>query len=256
MRTTLCSTSRGARLLTGKPKGERRGGSRRDVASRAFGGEAKGADKGLGLLEWAGDFIPQPVVVKTSKFAWNQLWVTMTKELAPQDDEGTYVRPADPFTMRLEDVDRLAGSDLFLYTGNACPWCHRVELASKLLGLPSLTLVQLDDDAEKASRGGWIVKRGRDPVFGAKDLREVYTRHTPGFVGRCTAPLLLDGTTKRPVSNNSVNIMKVLNALAARAAGAEGSIDLFPPSLDKEVEEMNEYLFGNVNNAVYQAGFS
>lgn len=61
-----------------------------------------------------------------------------------------------------------------LYVGNACPWCHRVLLALAILGLDRyITFTWLLDDAERASRGGWIFdpSTGSDPVFGAKDLR-------------------------------------------------------------------------------------
>ena len=61
-----------------------------------------------------------------------------------------------------------------LYVGNACPWCHRVLLALAILGLDRyITFTWLLDDAERASRGGWIFdpSTGTDPVFGAKDLK-------------------------------------------------------------------------------------
>ena len=61
-----------------------------------------------------------------------------------------------------------------LYVGNACPWCHRVLLALAILGLnPFITFTWLLDDAERASRGGWVfdAATGVDPVFGAADLR-------------------------------------------------------------------------------------
>jgi hypothetical protein len=61
-----------------------------------------------------------------------------------------------------------------LYVGNACPWCHRVQLAIAFLGLDTfISITNLLDDAERASRGGWVfdVSTGLDPVFGARDLR-------------------------------------------------------------------------------------
>ena len=92
----------------------------------------------------------------------------------------------------------------------------------------------------------------------ASDLREVYERSSPGgYVGRCTAPVLVDGNAKRILSNNSTNILRCLNHLAAGASREDwGAVNLWPAQLEDEIEEMNGYLYSNLNNAVYQAGFS
>ena len=58
-----------------------------------------------------------------------------------------------------------------VYLGNACPWCHRVMLALVLRGLlPHVGVTHAVDDAERASRGGWVFDTP-EPVFGARDLR-------------------------------------------------------------------------------------
>lgn len=58
-----------------------------------------------------------------------------------------------------------------VYLGNACPWCHRVMLALVLRGLlPHIGVTHAVDDAERASRGGWVFDTP-EPVFGARDLR-------------------------------------------------------------------------------------
>lgn len=38
-------------------------------------------------------------------------------------------------------------------------------------------------------------------MWGAKDLWEVYDNVSPGWTGRCTAPLLVDRKEKRIISN-------------------------------------------------------
>jgi putative glutathione S-transferase len=48
-------------------------------------------------------------------------------------------------------------------------------------------------------------------VVGAKDLREVYDALTGGYRGRCTAPLLVDKKQKKLVSNESADLMRMLN---------------------------------------------
>ena len=102
--------------------------------------------------------------------------------------------------------------------GNPCPWCHRVSLTLALAGLQNdVSSTRLVDDPTVARRGGWTFGRSRersDPVFAADDLYGVYEAASPGFRGRCTAPLLVDKVTKRIVSNESRDIIKMLNALA------------------------------------------
>ncbi len=230
------------------------------VACRA-GGSDRSPSKGFGMLEWFGGGGPvsQGSVVKSAKFVYNQLWRAMTQELAPQDSGGSYARPRDPFVLEgaLEGAGNPARA-FYLYTGNACPWCHRCLLAIALLGVGDrVKVVDLADDAERASRGGWILAEGaRDPLFGARDLREVYDgaagRGGEGFRGRCTAPLLVDGQTKRVVSNNSTNIMRLLNqvALAKGGSSGAGAVDLFPRDQAQEIEAMADRLFSSVNNAV------
>jgi len=220
------------------------------------------------MLEWfggGGSVVSQGNVVKSAKFVYNQLWRAMTQELAPQDSTGSYARPKDPF---VSDSVEGAGDParvFYLYTGNACPWCHRCLLAIALLGIEDrVKVVELADDAEKASRGGWIIREGaRDPLFGARDLRQVYDGAAAapggeGFRGRCTAPLLVDGATKRVVSNNSTNIMRRLNDIAIANGNAAGAaaVDLFPADLAPEIEAAGAKLYTSVNNAVYQCGFS
>ena len=48
-----------------------------------------------------------------------------------------------------------------VYVGNACPWCHRVTLTIALRGLQDrIRVVKMTDDAERASRGGWVFETG------------------------------------------------------------------------------------------------
>ena len=63
------------------------------------------------------------------------------------------------------------GGRYHLYIGNACPWCHRVLLVLILRGLlDKISYTWAVDDAERASRGGWVFD-APEPVFGTKDLR-------------------------------------------------------------------------------------
>lgn len=175
-------------------------------------------------------------------------------ELAPQSKQGSYRRPKYTTNGRIGDATFPAEVGRYhVYVGNACPWCHRVLLTLAVRGLAdSVTVTQLADDPERASRGGWVMAEP-DPVFGAADLRQVYDAVSPGYQGRCTAPLLVDKVASRLVSNESADIIRMLNDLQLPGSS---SVDLTPPHLQQEIEQLNAEVYDKVNNGVYKAGFA
>ncbi len=179
-------------------------------------------------------------------------------ELAPQStQQGKYVRPGYSFVCSdVETFPTIDGSGRYhLLVGNPCPWCHRVVMAARIRNASWIEVVRLVDDAEKASRGGWIFD---EPFLGRyRDLREVYDAFCgdeAGFSGRCTAPLLIDVVEQRIVSNESADIIEHLDAI--HVDGRSSDIWLRPPALLKEIDAFNEEIFDNLNNGVYKCGFS
>jgi len=230
-------------------------GRRLAVAVRAAGNER--ANEGLGLLKWAGAVVPQGAVVKGVKGGWKLAWETMMRELAPQSKDGEYTRPTYSFAGRISSSPGAqfpAESGRYaVYVGNACPWCHRVYLAIALRGLgPHVRIIHAVDDAERASRGGWVFD-APEPVFGANDLRMVYDAAQPGYTGRCTAPCLIDTRSRKIVCNESSDIMRMMNEL--HFPGCTGA-DLLPPSLLPQIDQLNEQVYQQVNNGVYRSGFA
>ncbi|KAJ9506260.1 hypothetical protein QJQ45_014132 [Haematococcus lacustris] len=125
-----------------------------------------------------------------------------------------------------------------------------------------VSITQLADDPTRARRGGWVFDASEpDPVWGAQDLWEVYDSASPGFKGRCTAPLLVDKVTRRIVSNESADIMRMLNTLHLPGCT---SVDLVPEQLRSEIDALNEQtssgitlqMYESINNGVYRSGFS
>lgn len=214
--------------------------------------------RGLRLLEVAGGVVTQGLVVSTARSAWRAAWRAMVTELAPQSAEGAYARPVSAFQGVLGSAafpfDANASVPRYrLYLGNACPWCHRVELALVARGLDkAIPITRLEDDPVRASRGGWVMARGaRDPVFGGTDLRSVYCSADPAYRGRCTAPLLVDTLTKRAVSNDSAGILAALDAVEGGA-----NVRLTPPRLAHTITTLNDDLYARVCNGVYACGFA
>lgn len=81
--------------------------------------------------------------------------------------------------------------------------------------------------------------------------REVYDKCSSGFTGRCTAPLMVDKKTKLPVCNESGLLLDNLYSMAKQLP-ISGGIDLKPPSLATEIDELNTFIYNSVNNAVYR----
>ncbi len=234
-------------------------------------------DKGFNLLEVASKVVPQGKIVKVAKFGWKFIWLRFMTELAPRDKTtGDYKRPTYGFdnAISLDDTAEFPVEQgrYHLYVGNPCPWCHRVRLVVNLLGLESVLdgVTVLIDNPEKASRGGWIFgdDNGSSTMQPQKfqDLRELYDYLSPGYTGRCTAPLLVDWKTQRIVSNESKDIVRMLPLLARAKteekapSSSEPSILLEPDEISTDlqatIDEQNEWIYELVNNGVYRCGFA
>ena len=105
---------------------------------------------------------------------------------------------------------------------------------------------------------GWAFRDGPghtlDPVNGFQFLSEAYIATNPNFQSRVTVPVLWDSETKKIVSNSDDDIMRMFNQ--AFRPFTESSINVYPPNLWKEIDELNTYIYENVNNGVYRAGFA
>ena len=215
---------------------------------------AQQPNSGTGLLSWAGALLPQSALVGGAKAGWNTLWRTFMTELAPQSREGGYVRPPSSVKGDARELQAAlaGGEELLLFVGNACPWCHRTQLALALRpqgAAGRVRVVPCVDDAERASRGGWVLEGAAAQETQALlsvrcgDLREVYDACTPGgYRGRCTAPLLVSASRRRALSNESAQICAALMR-------APGESELSPSALAA-------YIAADVNQGVYASGFA
>jgi len=84
-------------------------------------------------------------------------------------------------------------------------------------------------------------------------LHELYTASDSEFTGRVTVPVLWDSLAKVIVSNDSTQIMRALDAVT----GAEvHDFTLRPAAHAAEVDELNDFIYNGLSNAVYRAGFA
>jgi putative glutathione S-transferase len=143
-----------------------------------------------------------------------------------------------------------------LYVAFACPWAHRTLIVRKLKGLEPLISISavnsyMGDDGWTFEPGPEVVP---DDVNGAKRLYELYLIADARYSGRATIPLLWDKEQRTIVSNESADIVRMLNA-AFDEAGANDN-DYYPEELRTEIDELNALIYPNVNNGVYRAGFA
>lgn len=173
---------------------------------------------------------------------------------------GGFVRQANRFNARI----MADGSSEYpvepgryeLIVSLACPWAHRSVIDRELLGLQdSIGLSVVDPIRDEAGWRFTLSPDGRDPASGAEFLSELYLATDPDYRGRFTVPTLWDAETRRVVSNDYPQISLDLSTQwpAFHAAGAR---ELYPEHLRSEIDEVNQVVYSDVNNGVYQAGFA
>jgi len=155
-----------------------------------------------------------------------------------------------------------------LYFSLACPFASRTTAVVAILGLQDeIELVSVDSEFQRTKpdtpgddHTGWVFpseKKGRfirpDPIFHAKTLRDVYEK-CGRSEGKFSTPVLLDKVSKRIVSTESGDIMRMLSEEFRPLA--KHPIDLYPAELRKSIDEVNGWTSEFINNGVYNAGFA
>jgi putative glutathione S-transferase len=143
-----------------------------------------------------------------------------------------------------------------LYVSLACPWAHRTLIFRMLKGLESAISISVVDWL--MAEQGWTFHEREgvvpDRVNGAEYLWQVYVKAQPGYTGRVTVPVLWDKQRATIVSNESSEIIRMLNSAFDAYAGA--GIDLYRQHLRTRIDTINERVYRAVNNGVYRCGFA
>ena len=143
-----------------------------------------------------------------------------------------------------------------LYVSLACPWAHRTLIFRALKGLE--TAISLSVVHWFMGEHGWTFEEGpgviSDPVAGADRLYEVYIRSNPTYTGRVTVPVLWDKERDVIVSNESSEIIRMMNSAFDRVGASPG--DFYPVELREQIDALNARIYTTVNNGVYKAGFA
>jgi putative glutathione S-transferase len=143
-----------------------------------------------------------------------------------------------------------------LYVSLACPWANRTMIFRSLKGLE--TFISVSVVHWHMAENGWTFEPAEgvipDPVNHADFLHQVYTAAVPDYSGRVTVPLLWDKKTNTIVSNESSEIIRMLNSAFDGIGAIPG--DYYPENLRGEIDEINDRVYSTLNNGVYKAGFA
>jgi len=93
-----------------------------------------------------------------------------------------------------------------------------------------------------------------DTLYGLDFLHQVYTKADPTYSGRVTVPVLWDRKEETIVSNESSEIIRMLNS--AFDEWGDATVDFYPQALRAEIDAVNADIYRAVNNGVYRAGFA
>jgi len=85
-------------------------------------------------------------------------------------------------------------------------------------------------------------------------MYQIYTRNNPEYSGRVTVPVLWDKQQNCIVSNESSEIIRMFNTAFNKITGNHD--DYYPEANRSEIDEVNEFVYHNINNGVYKAGFA
>lgn len=149
-----------------------------------------------------------------------------------------------------------------LYVSYACPFAHRVILTRSLLKLEKL--LSMSVVAPYLGRqNGWRFATADQPstyagvtadrLYGTDFLYELYQHSDSNYTGRVTVPVLWDRETETIVSNNSFEIMRMINLAFSNE---QPEADLYPDHLRSEVDQANHLIAQAVNLGVYRVGMA
>ena len=166
-----------------------------------------------------------------------------------------------------------------LYVAKNCPWCHRVLLGRAVLGLTAAITVDVlfpnrSNDDEPRGGGLWkFCPEGQtgqnhrfvsfpsctaDTVHGKRYVKEIY--EMVGVQDQKSVPILYDKKTKTIVNNESAEILRMMGT-AMRHLGQHSDKDnttaeLYPADKAGVIDELNDWIYTDVANGSYKAGFS
>ena len=240
------------------------------------------------MKEWISIFInwfKAGQILTHSKSTKNGLsFIKHQKKSDLPEDEGEFIRGTSKFRYIMGETSKFPAEPYryHLFVAYNCPWCHRVTLARNILGLSDSLTMDIafpnrtsDDDMAGAGlwefspervatlTGGPLSECTKDTGTG-KNYRLVKQIYEAEGSDETSVPILFDKRNQRIVSNESSEIVRMLNRESSRLGSSFSDqirIDIYPDldnkkNLRAEIDELNELIYFNINDGAYKAGFS
>jgi len=186
-----------------------------------------------------------------------------------QSESGEFQRQEDAFREWISNDGSTpypaVANRYHLYVSLACPWASRTVILRKLKGLEAAIGMTVVDPIRDEK--GWAFRdpsgkiplgapfESTDPVNSFQFLSEAYKATDRDFDERVTVPVLWDKETKKIVNNCEDDICRMFNDVLNDSARNK-EVDLFPKDIEAEHAKLCDFLYDNVNNGVYKAGFA
>lgn len=142
-----------------------------------------------------------------------------------------------------------------LYVSYACPFAHRVIIGRALKGLQTIVGLSVLHPTWNTP-DGWVFG---DTPFSTGDgggfthLHQAYAASRSSYSGKVTVPVLWDSRKRQIVSNESLDILIMLND-AFDDVGGDTTLDLYPRSLRREIDDLNDRIARDLARRVYAVG--
>jgi putative glutathione S-transferase len=190
------------------------------------------------------------------------VWSDISKSKSEPD--GSYKRRDSTFRNFIEKGGRFQPEKdrYHLYVSYACPWATRTLIFRKLKGLEGLITVSVV--SPRMGEHGWpfasvdaFPEATEDPLHNSEHVKDLYYRADPDFEGKFTVPVLWDKKTHTIVNNESSEIIRMLNSAFNDFLPEERKkLDYYPEALRNKIDELNRWIYSDINNGVYRTGFA
>src|ERR1700712_691866 len=180
---------------------------------------------------------------------------------------GSYVKPGTEYSRDMNYITTRVTADgrdgypvepgrYRLVVAWACPWANRSIIVRRLLGLESVLSMGVCGPTHDARSWTFdLDPDGRDPVLGIERIQDAYLARFPDYERGITVPAIVDVTTGQVVTNDFAQITIDLSTQWS-AFHREGAPQLYPEHLRDEIDDVNRWVFRDINNGVYRAGFA
>lgn len=178
------------------------------------------------------------------------------------DQQGNFIRQRVQFSTPFGDGPGelpVEAERYRLIWSAVCPWAHRAVIVRSVLGLEDvISLGKLAPLRPTVPRVDWefsLDENHIDPVLGIQYLSEIYLKTDSEYSGRPTVPVIVDLKERKVVNNDYFRLTNYFETVWA-PFHKENAPDLYPEDLRKEIDELNDIIYHDVNNGVYKCGFA